>query len=643
MRVLLLALAPAVLCGQDEAPSSALELPVSGSAEFGYRSILSDSGNFNTYRSVVNLGEGPKLFNTDLRFQPSRYYDEASLQLRNWGGEPYSTLRADVRKNNAYNFMLDYRSIALFNYLPSFANPKLGSGSLLNQNAIDTRIRSTDARIDLVPSARVSPFFGYSRTSEMGGGVWVFARQGDEYPVPMFLEHITDHFRGGFQFNFDWLHGALEGGGTTLRQDQGSAEGVLNPGNVLTPYLGRQLRLENLTERYLVKGVSHYVRGSVAINPVAWASVIGEFTYSRPAIDVEYSQTSEGSFVVPRTLLTATTSASSFSGSAQMPRPSGGVRAEIRPMNRVRIIEWWTTDRFHNDTSGFLLDQYLTTGSLASFESFTPDRLVTNQSQQQVDVFVDIVAGLTVRGGHRFDWGDARTRSTTFDPSPLQEAALRRHVGLGGLSYRLGNRVRLNADYEAASTSRAFFRTSLRDYRKFRARASYAPQPAPEWRASVDFLWLDNENPDPTVRWDYTSRAATAILQWFPWDGRYYDITAEYTRATLHSRIDFIVPQTFDNFRNRFREASNSGTVLVNFRRGGWHPRQPGITLGGSFVVNNGNRPTRYYQPMARVSVPLANSVAANGEWRWYSMTQRIYSIENFGSHQLLLSLTLSR
>src|SRR5690348_16348016 len=41
----------------------------SGSIDFGYRALLNNSGNFLEYRSVVNLGDGPRLFGLDFNIQ----------------------------------------------------------------------------------------------------------------------------------------------------------------------------------------------------------------------------------------------------------------------------------------------------------------------------------------------------------------------------------------------------------------------------------------------------------------------------------------------------------------------------------------------------------------------------------------------
>src|SRR5437764_12834645 len=113
---------------EDKAAASAApstESWINGSVDFGYRWVPDVVGNFQQYRSVVNLGEGPKLFGFDLTLQDpkKRLYDTLMLRGMGFGGEPYTTANLDARKMKWYELRADYRNIAYFNAVPSFANP----------------------------------------------------------------------------------------------------------------------------------------------------------------------------------------------------------------------------------------------------------------------------------------------------------------------------------------------------------------------------------------------------------------------------------------------------------------------------------------------------------------------------------------
>jgi hypothetical protein len=307
----------------------------------------------------------------------------------------------------------------------------------------------------------------------------------------------------------------------------------------------------------------------------------------------------------------------------------------------LRIVEWFTTDRMHNASTGMLLQQYLTTSGTTSLRDTAPDRLVSTFTQQQVDLYLDLARGFTLHGGHRYTTGDAQVRSSIYGSTPLQGAKLSGQAGLAGLAYRLGTRIRASVDAEIASNNDAYFRTSLRDYRKLRARAGYSPV-KPTWRASFDLGYLTNQNPASGLNLDFVNRSASAVFEYFPQDGKHVTLLSEYTRSTLHSRLDILAPQSLTTIRSLYEEAGNSGTLLVQIKRGAWHAHQPGLALGGTLYASTGTRPTRYYQPQAKLTVPLRKQLLASAEWRWYAMTQRLFAVDNFGSHQLTISLTVA-
>ena len=73
------------------------------------------------------------------------------------------TLHVNVRKLRLYDFNADYRNIAYFNYLPSYADPLLSRGIVLN-NALTTHITGSAAFNSIFfraePSFPISPTTG---------------------------------------------------------------------------------------------------------------------------------------------------------------------------------------------------------------------------------------------------------------------------------------------------------------------------------------------------------------------------------------------------------------------------------------------------------------------------------------------------
>src|SRR6185295_6393226 len=137
----------------EEKPVPA-ERSLTGSVDLGYRWISGVGGSFDTYRSIVDLGEGPKLFGVDLTLaQPgNKFFDRAEIHGNNWG-DPYNTARARIVKTGIYDFSADYRNIAYFNFLPSFANPLIDRGVILNERSFDIHRRMANFNLELRPGA----------------------------------------------------------------------------------------------------------------------------------------------------------------------------------------------------------------------------------------------------------------------------------------------------------------------------------------------------------------------------------------------------------------------------------------------------------------------------------------------------------
>ena len=410
------------------APAEASPVPAegpawSGNVDFGYRWVSDIGGSFNTYRTVVNLGSGPKLFVVDLSFEnPSRrFVDRINVRGNNWGGDPYNTAHVDAMRHGWYNFNFDYRNIAYFNFLPSFADPTIGRGIFLDQRSFDTHRRLSDFELDLRPGSRIIPYLAYSHDSGFGRGITDYVGDVNEYPVANRLRDKTDNFRGGLRFEFQRFHVTVEQGGSTFKDDQQVFTNTQNFGNRTTPFFGERLFLTDLAQAYGVRGSSIYSKVLVTANPASWINLFGQFLYSRPETDVHYSQINTGHFFDLDTLLFFDSQLALVSAEARQPHSSGTLGFELRPFRRMRVIESWMTDRLHDTSFSQQINQVLTPASAADITDLT-GRLVRNYSQQQIDVLFDWTSRLTLRGGHRYVWGEARTRGALVLDSDSETA-----------------------------------------------------------------------------------------------------------------------------------------------------------------------------------------------------------------------------
>ena len=607
---------------------------LTGSFEVGYRWIPNISGNLDAYRSVVNLGEGPKLLDADftLRDPNKRVFDRADVHATSWGGDPYNTLRVDMQKDAWYRLTADYRNIAYFNFLPSYADPTLGLGLLLDQNSFDTAIRTTNIQLDLLPKKWITPYLGFGRNTQFGRGITVFHTDRNEYPVASLYSDQTNNYRGGVRMELGRYHITLEQGGTTFKDDQGASDVGPNPGNSTGLFLGQTLPLNLLSELYRVRGDSIYTKALLAASPYSWMSITGDFVYSKPSTDVNYTEASSGTFYLQRILQFYSAGRDVLTGDANMPHSSGNVTVELRPTARLRIVEYWMTDRYHNASSALLAQNLLVGSTPLTDSQLVNDRLILNYNQQEIDAYYDLTSKLTLRGGYRFEWGDTQVRAPILTGQPSESADLRRNVGIAGLTYRLGQKFRVFANAEGSSSGAIYFRTSLQDYQKARIRASY--DLGATLRVAADFSLLNNSNPNPGVQLDFSSKAESLSAFWTPNAAKWANVLLDYSRTSVRSDILYLVPQVLAPALSTYRENAHSFTMVTSIK---W------FSFGGSFFISSGSRPTNYYQPLARFSVPIHKHVQWNTEWRWYSMSEAFFAFENFGSNQLTTSLRFTR
>jgi hypothetical protein len=611
------------------------------SIELGHRWTSDVRGNYSAYRSIVNLADGPRVFGAELALGASPLFDKLNVRTNGWGGEPNSFSRLDAERGGAYRLSVDYRNSAYFNALPSFADLGIGRGVFLNQRSFDTRRKMLDSRLDLFPTHRIVPYLAYSRDWGYGTGLTDFVVDVNEYVVPNILRDQTDHYRGGVRLEFTRFHATLEQGGTAFKDDQRLYQaGGTNTGDRTSPFLGQQLSLTTLNQAYRVRGTSKFSRAMFTANPFSWIDLSGQYLYSRPRTTAEVTQASTGSFVSIDTLAMFTAEQSRFRSESRMPHTSGSFGAQLRPFSRLRLMESFVTDRYHTVSSLLGVNTTITPGGATSLGTASLEPIEFTYNRQEFNVLFDVVSRLTLRGGHRYVWGDAQTRAPALSQTgPTETGKLKMHAGLAGLTYRPATRLSLTFDYEAGSADRNYFRTSLQDYHRFQARAKY--QVLNSLSLSANFSALENENPAAGSRYEFESRNNSLTAYWTPKGGKWVSLLADYTRSTLESDISYLVPQTLQSARSLYVERAHVGTGAFDFNLPQVRGRGTKLTFGGSLFVSSGSRPTKFYQPLARLSVPLHRRATLFGDWRWHGLGERFYAYEGFRSHQFILGLRL--
>jgi hypothetical protein len=633
------------------APAAAPEA-ITGFLDFGYRFIPSSNGNVDVYRSIVNLGQGPKLFGGDITYRPikgseaAKLFDRLEISATSWGGEPYNSARVSMDRSGVYDFSFNYRKMDYFNNLPNFANPELSTGSTISQNARDTERRLFDAQLDLFPNSKWAPFIAWSRDAGDGPGLTNFTNVYDEFTSNTLFNDAEDMFRAGTHFNTRTFHMTVEAGGLWFHNDQQVLyNGATNYGNVGFPLLGVLQSITADSQNYNATGSSFFSQASGAWSPYSKLTFTGQLSFSQPSLNLAYGESAAGNLLLESQLLAYTGESATATGQVLKPHPTGTVGMDWRPFHKLRILQSFYTDRFHV-SSGALFVQTLTGvtglfggGPLPNYSTSTAntDLLVSVYSRYQAEAFYDVTSRITLRAGFREELANAVVPAPGLDLFGNPELGAERHsTVLSGIDVRLFKGLTAMAEGEASiGHGSVYFRTGMPDTDKFRTRIRY--KLSSSLSLGLVDTWMNGSNSLPGVNSTYSARQTSANLMFAPHEGKRISLSLDYTNSYTHSVVPILDPT--------YETSSNSLYVMRASTAGAWvdlalfHGAK--LSFGGSLLLSSGSLPTNFYQPRARLAVPLAPRVTWNTEWQYYGYRESLYPVENFNYHLFSTGLRL--
>ena len=635
--------AAAPVASAADAAAPAKEKALEGTIDLGARWVSPVSGDMGTYRSIVNLASGLRLVNLDLKYDPSgpekKLADSVLLQLHDIG-DPYNSARLDMKKNRIYEFRGSYSNIAYYNNLPSYANPTMATtAAFLDQQAYDTQVRNFSNELVLFPGHWFQPYIAYERNTQFGTGIsdLVESTQ-NNYPLVNLVRWGQNTFRGGVRIELHKFHATFEEGATSFKDDEGLYSNGPSIGDRTSPYLGQTLSLNDAWEAYYIRGDGKFTKGFATYSPASWADLYGQIYYSDPHTSSNLNQLAQGNIPgVPPDLAFYATEFDQVYGSADMPRTSGSLSGEFRFFNRIRVREIFDTDEFHSDGTSTLAElYYAASGIVNPLNSTDVTRFEVTQKSEQTEALVDLSKRLMVRAGFRYEWGDSLMGAglTSLITSPYETGRLKRYVGLAGVQIRPTQKLTLNADYEQSNGVKTFYRTGLQDYLKLRALARITLP----WNLFLNLSenYLNNKNPDPSSQATFRSDVESASLQWMPAGSKRVSLIADYTHSEIRSDISYLVLFPYSTDLSLYVDNANTGSLMAEFTLPGKGAVVPKISFGGSFVTTAGSRPSKYYQPLAKLLIPITPRVHLYAEWQWYELNQPFYLYEGFRAHTIL-------
>lgn len=612
--------------------------------EVGYRWVSDVAGNRDVYRSMVNLGEGPKLMRSRLSMRSPLgscgLFDRLDLSLNNWGGEPYNTMRLELGRMDLYEFRADYRNLNYYNFIPTHANPLLGAGKLLGQHSLNVTNRSTDLQLKLFPTAKIRPYVGYSRSSGFGPGFTTYSLTGNEFLLGSTWRYSADDFRGGVELALPRLNVTFEQGYRVLRNDSSNVEGNEPAGNNPRPFIGQNVVLQNLDRSFHDRTTLPISRVLLKFVPAKSLSITGRYVYATSDTESNFAEVQAGSLVSLDDLLVYRGAGNTFDTRAESPSHTGGFLVEFSPIPRLTVSNRFDARSYQITGSALLSTVFFNASSLLGPTGSSRDVRVSRNEEtlisydrvrNQEEFEFELKNGLFVRAGHRYTRVETTLEHDGEAEEPGPNARLTRQTAIAGLAYRQGRWLHLSLDYENTQTDRVLTRTELLDYSEFRF--GWRVRAGTRWSTTGSVSILENDNGQADI--DFSSHRRNYSFAVSYEAAERLSLNLDYSRNSLLSDLFILLPHNLEQDRSLFDERSHGfgGSLGVGIYRGSR------VDFGYRGVANLGSYPLNFHQPFATVTIPLHERMVWRAYWQYYGYNEKGASLQDYRAHLFTFSL----
>ncbi len=614
--------------------------------EVGYRWVTT-AGNSDVYRSMVNLGEGPKLLRSNVSLR-SNYgaglvFDHLDFSMDNWGGDPYNTMRLSFGRTGTYEVRAVYLNQNYYNFLPTWANPLLQDGKTLSQHGLDVGYRNTDVELKLFTTYWVRPFFGYARSSGFGPGFTTESFTGNEFLLRQNWRYSANDYRGGLEFALPRTIVSLEQGFRFLQNDSSAYYTGDSTGNNPRPFLGQPIVQTDQDRGYQDRTNIPIFKGVLSTNPFSWLKFTGRYIYAMGDTEGTMSEIAAGNLVSLENRIAYRAQSDAFDTRAKKPSQNGSFVLEISPLSRLNIIDHFETRRFHVSGAGLLASTYYQARSLVGgsgvvdeigFENTADSYLAYDWIRNAAEVEVGIWGNLYARGGYRYSSTKATIRDTDPRFTRTQSASVVQKAALAGVTYRQKG-MRLGVDFEKNEPDDSpVVRTDLFDYYRVNFDWNLGPWKGFSFKGNVALL--DNENAHEDIDLTQHNRNYSFAVNYAPSDR--YSLSLDYTRSSIFSDLAILLPQTLAEDRSVYDERSHGigAGVGIGVYRGSR------LDLGYRGILSSGSYPLNYHQPYASLHIPLRNHLAVRTNWQYYGYNEKSVGLQDWRGHLVTVSLALS-
>ena len=610
---------------------------VTQSFEAGYRA-LSLTGNGASYQSMVNYGNGLRLFDGDVEAASKGgqgwLFDQLSLKTSGLGNDPYESATLRVEKNRWYEYDMNWR-------LSNYVNPGLTTVSGID--AANLQHRSQDHDLTLLPQSRVKFLLGYSRVTEDGPELTTIS---DDYlaatltpglSIPAVFQNIRrteDEYRAGvdaklwgFRINVmhDWEF---------FRDDTGVLQSGTPAPLRSQPDHGETSGWRGFLARDFGKTLS--LNAHAAYQGTGHGSLLDEQLFN-PGTPGE----------APQII--------AVSGEASRPATSANLNVVWAPVNRFSIANEASYDQIQmngNDTyqqfdANSLID-YAVNFQLLDIRGFS----------DALDVSYQPRGWLGMDGGYEVSTRRFRSIAEASDNSAPAAGSYSQtnvlHAGTGGLRLRPIKRLTISVSGELGHTNRPIYPVSEKDYHTFNARIQYR---IGSFSAGV-FAKADyNVNSVSISSFSSQSRSYGAETSWTPREWLTFDATWSKLHLNTAGGLLYFVNSTLITGTQSIYisnvQFGNAGVRLAMTKHADLYlgySRVQDLGDGRSTPEGDGTNPVPafniaqtypllYDTPLARLTIPLAARLRFNAGWQYYRYHEQFSAIRDYHANTAYTSL----
>jgi len=190
---------------------------LTGEVRLGWRNVSVDGAD-NKFRQHVNLDDGARLLSLSASYDAQeprgRLPDKATVELGGFGGDPFQSLRIDVRRFGSYRLRYDRREADYFydDLLIDPAEASVAGSTGGDFHRYDLGRVQENLQLDMQVSSRATATIGFDRYSRSGDSTTTRDVQRDEFELDQPIDENLQTVSIGFQYRWDLLSVSIEEG-----------------------------------------------------------------------------------------------------------------------------------------------------------------------------------------------------------------------------------------------------------------------------------------------------------------------------------------------------------------------------------------------------------------------------------------------